>query len=99
MNAHAEWADKAFPDESMTGVLEHLEEEIQELIKNPLDPHEFADCFGLLMRYWHLRGETAKSALSIATEKLEICKLRKWEKSTKNGSYHHIPQPKEVSDE
>ena len=95
IDAHASWANQTFKDQDKTGILEHLKEEVQELIESPSDRHEFADCFGLLIRHWYaVLGGDAITALEACYEKLEICKGRKYGKPDKNGVVHHIRQSK-----
>jgi len=95
MNYRAEWVDSvpAFKKQTILGVLNHLKKEVKELIANPTDPHEFADCFGLLLGHWTKIGGNAESALQVCYEKLEICKTRTYGKPDADGSIQHIKQP------
>jgi len=73
------------------GPLRHLQDEVVELIENPDDPSEWADCMLLLLDAAWRKGHTIDDLLEFAIEKLEINKKRKWKKKD-NGIYKHIEE-------
>jgi predicted house-cleaning noncanonical NTP pyrophosphatase (MazG superfamily) len=83
------WAAVTFPDYSVQGKLEHLEEEVLELMAQPDDLEEWADCFILLFDAARKKGLSHTDILSAIRAKHEKNKARKWAQST-NGVYHHI---------
>ncbi len=71
------------------GPLEHLKQEVQEVILEPKDRMEYADCFLLLLDAYH-RSELGDlfDLIEDAKTKLKINKNRTWKK---NGLvYNHI---------
>lgn len=66
----------------------HLQKEIKELIENPNDPMEWADCFLLLTDAAERKGHSFDDLLNFALKKLEINKARKWDKQP-NGVFLH----------
>lgn len=74
---------------SCLGPLHHLKEEVQELIDNPKDEMEWADCFLLLLDAAWRNGHSLQDLLDFSERKLEINKNREW-KLDKNGVYKHI---------
>ena len=70
----------------------HLQDEIQELIDNPDDNMEWADCFLLLIDAARRKGHSLDDLLDFALAKLAINRNRKWEKQP-NGVYYHIKNP------
>lgn len=86
-----EFSDKAFgtPEQrDCMGALHHLKLEVQELIENPDDEMEWADCMLLLMDGARRKGYTLEQIFDFCQAKLEINKKRTWEK-TENGVYLH----------
>lgn len=73
------------------GPLRHLQEEVVELIENPNDEMEWADCFLLLLDAAWRKGHTVEELFNFAEIKLEINKKRKWQKKA-NGVYNHIEE-------
>lgn len=71
------------------GPLYHLREEIDELIDNPNDTSEWADCLLLLLDAAWRKGHTFDELVGFAMAKLEVNKKRTWEKSV-NGIYKHV---------
>ncbi len=89
-NDITDWQDKQFPTATVESKLKHLKSEINELLDNPNDDMEYADCFMLLI------GAADKARISLdalvfaVRKKLEINKKRKWGKSNKDGFTEHI---------
>lgn len=71
------------------GPLLHLQDEVKELIENPNDKMEWADCLLLLLDAAWRKGHSVQDLFDFADEKLQINKKRKWEKQS-NGVFYHI---------
>ena len=71
------------------GPLRHLQEEVVELIENPDDHMEWADCFLLLLDAAWRKGHSVEDLFDFARQKLEINKKRTWAKKA-NGVYNHV---------
>lgn len=89
---HAEFSDKTFgKSRSFYGPLQHLQKEVKELLENPSDDHEYADCLLLLIDAYRRKGGTAHRLLNACFEKLEINKERKWpDQPDENGVFEHV---------
>lgn len=72
------------------GPLYHLKKEINELIENPDDTMEWADCFLLILDAAWRKGYSVDDMVSFASKKLEINKTRNWGLPDENGAIHHI---------
>jgi hypothetical protein len=68
--------------------LRHLQVEVQELMDNPDDPMEWADCFLLLLDAARRKGYSVDDLVDFGLQKLEINRNRTWEKQS-NGVYFH----------
>jgi hypothetical protein len=68
--------------------LVHLKEEVQELIDNPNDEMEWADCWLLLLDAAERKGYSVDDLVGFGLRKLEINKKRTWSKSS-NGVFKH----------
>jgi predicted house-cleaning noncanonical NTP pyrophosphatase (MazG superfamily) len=66
-----------------------LQEEVKELIDNPNDEAEWADCFLLLLDAARRKGHSVDDLVKFANAKLEINKARSW-KQNENGVFKHI---------
>ena len=67
----------------------HLKEEVNELIENPNDEMEWADCFLLLLDAAWRKGYSVDNLVEFASKKLEINKKRTWKKRS-DGVYKHV---------
>lgn len=83
------WANSVFPDRSPKDVLLKLSEEYGELIKNPIDPHEYADIIILLLDFAAFNGIDEKRLDMAIDEKLEINKRRTWRIDRLTGIMQH----------
>ena len=72
-----------------TEPLTHLLEEVQELIDNPDDELEWADCLLLLLDAAWRKGHTVDDLVKFAERKLKINKKRNWTKHP-NGVFKHV---------
>lgn len=88
---YAEFSNGAFgsPEErGCLGPLHHLQEEVKELIDNPDDELEWADCFLLLLDAARRKGHSVDDLVRFANAKLEINKKRSWKKDDNNVFKH-----------
>lgn len=89
------WQVQTFGHSTALSKIEHLKEEIEELIVDiaikGLDKRlEFADCFFLLFGAAAADGMTYEDICNAIQEKFEINKARKWGQPDKNGVVKHI---------
>lgn len=85
-----EWADTTFPGQRTTmRCLLHLKKEVEEVIAEPDDRMEYADCFMLLLDAARKAGISPDDLIKVSYEKLEICKKRKWKAPDKDGVILH----------
>jgi len=69
--------------------LNKLREELEELLKNPDDNLEWADCLICFLDAAWRKGYSFEDLLDFAIQKLDINKKRKWQKRN-DGIYQHI---------
>ena len=89
--ARREFSFQSFGSPEVRGpvpVLTHLKEEVQELIEQPTDLMEWADCLLLLTDAADRAGLSIEDLIDAATLKLEINKKRTWEKGA-DGVFRH----------
>jgi len=90
-NELGEWADTTFGPRTVESLLNHLREELDEVIADPIDEHEWADCLQLLIDAYRLAtGNTTEHLLDACFEKLEINKNRTWNAPDENGIFKHV---------
>lgn len=85
-----DWQDETFGNSGPDGCLAHLKKEIEELITDPYDRMEYADCFMLLIGAYRRTGGSADDLVTAAFQKLTICKSREWGEPDENGVVEHI---------
>ena len=85
----AVWAEQTFPNEGVTGKLAHLKEEIEELLDDPTNLDEWADCFLLLFDAARKQGIEYDDIAAAMRAKFERNKLRRWVEDMP-GIYHHV---------
>ena len=83
------WANVVFPEREPRDILLKLNEEIGELIKNPVDPHEYADVMILLLDFAAFSGIDGNRLLTAIGEKMEINKKRSWRVNRNTGIMQH----------
>lgn len=90
--AWAAWADSVWGDRTgqPQGTLNHLKEEVQELINAPFDAAEYADCFALLVDAARMADIPPEKLLLAVEAKLEVNKKRDWGPVDADGVSHHI---------
>lgn len=74
--------------------IHHLLKEVNELLENPSDLSEYADCFFLLFNAAAEAGYTSEHLLKAIADKLEVNRKRKWGKADSNGVVEHIKEDK-----
>lgn len=78
----AAWSEATFgttAERGPLGPLKHLVKEVQEVIKDPTDIVEFADCLFLIFDSARRAGFTYEQFVEAAWKELEINKARKWQ--------------------
>lgn len=87
---HAEFSDKTFGENrGPLGPLNHLKQEVLEVIAEPKKHSEYADCLLLLIDAYRSIGGTHQTLINAAFDKLEVNKNRTWSKPDVNGVYNH----------
>lgn len=84
--SQAAWSEATFgttAERGPLGPLKHLAKEVQEVIADPTDVTEFADCVFLVFDAARRAGFTYDELVAAAWTKLEINKARKWQVPTK----------------
>lgn len=97
MKDHAEWV-KLFGERTPLSPLTHLREEIHEVIDNPKDIMEYADCATLLFDALRLAGFTLEDLEKAMSAKLQINKGREWIE-VGEGDAKHWKHIQEVNNE
>lgn len=90
-DALGKWSDETFgADRGPEGPLNHLKEEIAEIIADPSDAFEFADAFMLLLDAARKAGFNTDDLLYYGEAKLKINKQRTWSPVDEDGVSRHI---------
>ena len=88
---HGEWSDKTFGENRKpTAPLNHLKKEVQEVLEQPYDIEEYADCFLLLMDSARLSGFNMDDLYFASQQKFNKNKNRTWGKPDENGVVEHV---------
>lgn len=92
-----EWQEATFSVINPIGLLNHLEQEVEELKSdirndNPDKRLEYADCFILLMGAAKADGMSYEDICQAISEKLEINKKRVWGEPDSNGVINHVKE-------
>ena len=86
------WADATFGEEDdFDDLIDHLEEEVDELRENPYDPTSFADVLILLLRIAHKSELTADDLLEISEAKHTINATQRIWNTDPNSSRRYRP--------
>ncbi len=85
------WSDATFGERTPIEPLSHLEEEIKEVMAEPGDIMEWADCLLLYLDSARLAGFTINQIIEAAKKKQEINRNRKWER-TPEGYFKHVKE-------
>lgn len=86
-----EWAQATFPGQLPSSVASHLHDEAGELMEEPGNNEEMADCFLLLIQLAALHGY---DILHEARKKFEVNRARKWGTPDARGVVKHIEEPR-----
>lgn len=84
------FATETFNYQSPNPAIHHLAKEVIELVEQPYDLEEYADCLLILLHALDLAGHSLPDLLKKAWEKHEKNKKRKWGKPDVNGVIEHI---------
>lgn len=86
------WSDSVFGvDRNPRGPIAHLKKEVDELLDNPYDDMEYADCLMLILDAARCAGIPADDLLNTAWDKLAINRdLRDWGKPDADGVVEHV---------
>lgn len=87
-----EFADSILPGRPVSSPLNKLREEVEELIKNPTDDMEFADCLLVLLDAYRAKGGNTEQLLHHCREKMKINRSRNWGTPDANGVFRHIEE-------
>ena len=88
-NCMGEFSVRVFHDANTIDHLKKLKEEVDELIENPGDLHEYADCILALFGAAYKMNIPYKTLANAVKEKFDILLKRKWEKRP-DGTYQHV---------
>ena len=92
MNMVADWGNKTFgADNSPEFILPHLEDEVVELCRKPMDPSEMADVIQLVMQLARYYGVDLNMAM---LGKHQINMGRRWAKDPNHGGWRHTQPSK-----
>lgn len=89
-NEIGEFTDKTFGQSTVESKFEHLREELDEVIADPKDELEWADCLILLLDAARREGFDMTDLHKAITKKMEINRARKWGSADENGVVKHI---------
>lgn len=90
-----EWQDATFPEQPTMAKINHLADELSELVDDINENREtkrleFADCFILLFGAAKSEGFTYEDICNAIDEKHDINVSRFWGKADENGVIRHI---------
>lgn len=91
-NDIAAFTDSVFGKSNPVSKLHHLREEVDELIEDVNDTHEWADCVILLIDAAKKAGHDMDDLYSFVQEKMKINKNRKWGAPDENGVVRHVKE-------
>lgn len=83
------WAKQTFPDSTAQTCAQHLRREVDELLVDPTDPLELADCAILVFDAAQRAGVDMVTALKA---KLEVNRARRWGPPDHQGVRQHLPE-------
>ena len=86
-----EWTTVTFAEkQTVSSILHHLIKEVKEVMEDPSDIEEYADCQILLMDAALRSGFNMDDIYFAVISKLKKNKLREWGNPDKNGVIEHI---------
>ena len=89
-NDIAAFTDSVFGKSNPVSKLKHLREEVDELIEEPTDTMEWADCMILLIDAAKKAGHDMDDLYKFVNAKMEINKTRKWGEPDEDGVIRHV---------
>lgn len=84
------WARATFPTTTVESTLKHLVREIGEVLKDPADIVEWADCYLLLMNAAAIAGHPVSAIVEAAKAKAAVNRSRKWGAPDADGVVEHV---------
>jgi len=84
-----QWSEVTFDDTGPLPKIHHLKREVDELLAEPYERFEYADCLILLVDAARKAGLSADALLATAFEKMEVNKQRTWVED-EHGISHHL---------
>ena len=85
-----EFTDKTFGHSTVESKMTHLREELDEVIADPQDELEWADCMILLLDAARRQGFSMDDLQQAINKKMTINRARKWGNADENGVVKHI---------
>jgi hypothetical protein len=83
------WSKTAFPDAGTIDHIKKLQQEAEEVIQEPSDITEYADCVIALFAGAWKSGISFNELVEAVDQKLEVNKKREWMKLP-DGTYQHV---------
>ena len=84
------WGNQQFGQATPHSTVSHLVKEVQELLDDPYDSIEYADCLTLLLHAAHRAGINIESIIDVAWDKLDINRHREWGEPDEDGVVEHV---------
>lgn len=84
------WARRTFPTTTVESTLKHLVRETGEVLKDPADIVEWADCYLLLMNAAAIAGHPVSAIVEAAKAKAAVNRSRKWGAPDADGVVEHV---------
>jgi len=85
-----EFTEKTFGKGTVKGKITHLAEELEEVLADPDDRHEWADCMILLLGAARCAGLDMNDLHQAMQEKMDINRKRKWGPPDEDGIVRHV---------
>ena len=87
------WSKNTFKDSTMLSNIDHLRDELCEIIDNPDDIEEWADAIMLYMNAANFAGHSMDDILKAVHKKYEKNKNREWGEPDERGVVKHTKEP------
>lgn len=89
------WGNQQFGQATPHSTISHLKKEVQELLDDPYDTMEYADCLMLLLHGARRAGISVEAIIDVAWHKLDINRHREWGEPDEDGVVEHVRKPDE----
>lgn len=86
------WQRATFPNQTVTGQLNHLQREVGEAIKDPNDITEWADMFILFLGSAGRNFFVVPDLIAAAHAKMDINEKRQWHAADADGVHRHVEE-------